>query len=407
MSPPAAVNVATPMLSTEPPQARAATPKRPQKAAARTNTALQMWLAHGTVGVTDPDNNSPNNSNVSSPPPPTTRPTDSWRDSAALPSTSVYPDLAHPAYPPTPIPSVVPLTPTLTSSYTDAPSPLHTQPTRLPGWDTTNRSYTSSHWSEISLSAGQDVLVWAVLSDGWCVGAAPTHSGTSPPNTAGLFPTSHLSTPYAFASRGREVYLNTTRAAFLSGPGVMAGLNCAAPGTEAAKRDFFLRALASGLVKTSERGVWIEALEMCSRSTGLRDGDGVGKTLSPPLRSAKRNPFHIPFAAPPTSNTTTTMTSKSAYPPPSATNPHVHPPGAGAGPFRSGLASNRSTGSTATGTNTSDSNRTSHSALYRPSGGGAGMVGTGGKTIGQKIMHRIRASAETPRGSFSIPKDQW
>ncbi|KAJ3023805.1 hypothetical protein HKX48_000939 [Thoreauomyces humboldtii] len=203
-------------------------PTRPPRAAARTNPVVQSWLARGTSN-------------------------DGWRDSITDELSYVYPDLVPPAEPPRP----------------DATTSAATTSV-VRGWEATG-------WAEISVQQGWEVVVWTTLADGWSVVLWPgsEEDGSETPQ-AGVIPTACLSPTTLSQSSHRSSNripapppIPQTRESFLSHPCHMSGYgDRSSLLTQPAKRDFYIRALASGMLANADRRAWAAELGRCVSSIG-------------------------------------------------------------------------------------------------------------------------------------------
>ncbi|KAJ3162475.1 hypothetical protein HDU86_004957 [Geranomyces michiganensis] len=243
--------------------ADALAPQRPRKAAARTNPAVQSWLragaaaaagnnVNGLLGIKGGGGGSGGPSAVSS------RhgsegslESTGWRDSldGAAGVGAPYRDL---------LPASVDGGGGGGFGNGFAPPLVQTSPVRQV-WDATA-------WCEINITPAMRVETWAALADGWCV-VMWAGSDDEPPQT-GLVPTSALIRP----PPSRPL----TRTTFLAHPSHMSALPAHSPGAARAKRDFYIRALASGLLSPAARRPWASELARGASDSSGRDSSGSG-----------------------------------------------------------------------------------------------------------------------------------
>ncbi|KAI9103144.1 hypothetical protein DFS34DRAFT_683199 [Phlyctochytrium arcticum] len=166
-------------------------------------------------------------------------------------------------------------TPAMISAAPDGPRRAHAHagiPVVKP-WDT-------RHWADISLVVGARVEVWAVLEDKWIFGMTGSFtasmarggSGISPMvQQCGFFPRSCV-----LAALQDTPKLTITRVDALAQPDVITALGGGPTTYLASKREFCLRALASGLLSASERKLWATELEFVQIRMEGQVGAGAG-----------------------------------------------------------------------------------------------------------------------------------
>ncbi|KAI8594023.1 hypothetical protein BDZ88DRAFT_503134 [Geranomyces variabilis] len=267
-TPLAAAPIAAGMLSTTAAGADDSAPQRPQKAAARTNPAVQSWLRAGAAaaagnnvnGLLGTGNGNHESAALSRHGSAGSAESSAWRDSldGVTGVGAPYRDLLPAAE--------------SDSGLGDGNAPLVQTSAVRRVWDATA-------WCEINITPAMRVEAWAALADGWCVVMWPGNDD-EPPQT-GLVPTAAL----ARAPPSRPL----TRAAFLAHPSHMSALPTYGPRAARAKRDFYIRALASGLLSPTARRPWANELARGASATASNDGSsGRDSAGSGPAASRDR-----------------------------------------------------------------------------------------------------------------------
>ncbi|KAJ3184514.1 hypothetical protein HDU87_003914 [Geranomyces variabilis] len=270
-TPSTAAPLAAGMLSTAAAEADDPAPQRPRKAAARTNPAVQSWLRAGAAAAAGNNVNGllgTGNGNHAGESAASSRhgsagsaESAGWRDSLDdVPGVGApYRDL-------------LPAAAERDSGPGDGIAPLVQTSAVRQVWDATA-------WCEINISPAMRVEAWAALADGWCV-VMWAGNDDEPPQT-GLVPTTAL----VRAPPSRPL----TRAAFLAHPSHMSALPTYGPRAARAKRDFYIRALASGLLTPTARRPWANELARGASATASNDGSsGRDSAGSGPAASRDR-----------------------------------------------------------------------------------------------------------------------
>ncbi|KNC96935.1 hypothetical protein, variant [Spizellomyces punctatus DAOM BR117] len=118
------------------------------------------------------------------------------------------------------------------------------------------KTWESRHWAEISVDISDTVAVWGILQDDWAFGMIGSPSDTAAPLACGFLPLTSLGSTPANAP-----VLGFTRQAALSAPTRLTSLGGGPDTYLIPKRDFCLRALASGLLTGAERQIWATELD--------------------------------------------------------------------------------------------------------------------------------------------------
>ncbi|TPX66880.1 hypothetical protein SpCBS45565_g04177 [Spizellomyces sp. 'palustris'] len=133
------------------------------------------------------------------------------------------------------------------------------------------KTWESRHWAEIPVDTGDTVAVWGILQDDWALGMIGSPSDTAAPLACGFLPLTSLGSTPANAP-----VLGFTRQAALSAPTRLTSLGGGPDTYLIPKRDFCLRALASGLLTSAERQIWATELDAIVMKIDGLVGAGAG-----------------------------------------------------------------------------------------------------------------------------------